>query len=57
MFPQAMPIKELSNMKKIRTIEKAPATLQKLRVCACVRVSSNQAEQQESFLAQVQHYT
>ena len=44
-------------MKKIRTIEKAPATLQKLRVCACVRVSSNQAEQQESFLAQVQHYT
>ncbi|KLU65747.1 transposon gamma-delta resolvase [Desulfosporosinus acididurans] len=47
-------------MKKIRTIEKAPIfnkPLQKLRVCAYVRVSTNQAEQQESFFAQVQHYT
>ncbi|WP_407309859.1 recombinase family protein [Desulfosporosinus sp. SB140] len=47
-------------MKKIRTIEKAPVFnehLKKLRVCAYVRVSTDQAEQQESFSVQVQHYT
>ncbi|WP_088187143.1 hypothetical protein [Desulfosporosinus sp. FKA] len=47
-------------MKKIRTIEKTPVfnePFKKLRVCAYVRVSTNQAEQQESFSAQVQHYT
>ncbi|WP_088186059.1 hypothetical protein [Desulfosporosinus sp. FKA] len=47
-------------MKKIRTIEKAPVfheQLKKHRVCAYVRVSTNQSEQQESFSAQVQHYT
>ncbi|WP_088225214.1 recombinase family protein [Desulfosporosinus sp. FKB] len=49
-------------MKKLRTIEKAPVfneTLKKLRVCAYVRVSTNQAEQQESFSAHahVQHHT
>ncbi|WP_161796449.1 recombinase family protein [Desulfosporosinus acididurans] len=50
----------MSNIKKIRTIEKAPVfnePFKKLRVCAYVRVSTNQAEQQESFFAQVQHYT
>jgi DNA invertase Pin-like site-specific DNA recombinase len=50
----------MSNTKKIRTIEKAPAfneQVKKLKVCAYVRVSTNQAEQQESFSAQVQHYT
>lgn len=47
-------------MKKIRTIEKAPVFnehLKKIRVCAYVRVSTDQAEQLESFSAQVQHYT
>jgi|GEM_PF-6712087 hypothetical protein len=45
-------------MKKIRTIEKAPVVeLKRFRVCAYVRVSTDQAEQQESFSAQVQHYT
>lgn len=44
-------------MKKIRTIE-APATeLKRLRVCAYVRVSSDQVEQRESFSAQMEHYT
>ncbi|WP_172408196.1 recombinase family protein [Desulfosporosinus sp. FKA] len=47
----------MSDTKKIRTIEKAPVPLKKLRVCAYVRVSTNQSEQQESFSAQVQHYT
>jgi DNA invertase Pin-like site-specific DNA recombinase len=45
-------------MKKIRTIEKSPVLkVNRLRVCAYVRVSTNQAEQQESFSTQVQHYT
>jgi len=50
----------MSNTKKIRTIEKASSfnkPIQKLRVCAYCRVSTNQTEQQESFSAQVQHYT
>ncbi|AFM40366.1 site-specific recombinase, DNA invertase Pin [Desulfosporosinus acidiphilus SJ4] len=50
----------MSSIKKIRTIDKAPVfnkPLNKLRVCAYVRVSTNQTEQQESFSAQVQHYT
>jgi DNA invertase Pin-like site-specific DNA recombinase len=57
MFPQVLPMREMSKTKKIRTIEKAAVPLQKLRVCAYVRVSTNHAEQQESFSAQVQHYT
>ena len=44
-------------MKKIRTIEAPVLELKRLRVCAYVRVSTDQAEQQESFSAQVQHYT
>ncbi len=44
-------------MKKIRTIEAPVLELKRLRVCAYVRVSTNEAEQQESFSAQVQHYT
>ncbi|WP_088225594.1 recombinase family protein [Desulfosporosinus sp. FKB] len=50
----------MSSIKKIRTIEKTPVfheQYKKLRVCAYVRVSTNQVEQQESFSAQVQHYT
>ncbi len=60
MFPQALLVKELSIIKKIRTNERVPVfnePLKKLRVCAYVCVSTNQAEQQESFAAQVQHYT
>lgn len=44
-------------MKKIRTIETPVLELKRLRVCAYCRVSSDQAEQQESFSAQVEHYT
>ncbi|MDR3602081.1 MAG: recombinase family protein [Desulfosporosinus sp.] len=44
-------------MKKIRTIEAPIATLKRLRVCAYVRVSTNQAEQHDSLSAQVEHYS
>ncbi len=44
-------------MKKIRTIEAAVIAEKKLRVCAYCRVSTDQAEQKNSFSAQVEHYT
>jgi len=51
-------------MKKIRTIEVAvlgsdenDRRIERLRVCAYCRVSSNQIEQKHSFSAQVEHYT
>ncbi|SPF53422.1 Site-specific recombinase, DNA invertase Pin [Candidatus Desulfosporosinus infrequens] len=44
-------------MKKIRTIEAAVFEEKKLKVCAYVRVSTDQAEQKNSFTAQVEHYT
>ena len=46
-----------TQMKKIRTIEAAVLEEKKLRVCAYVRVSTDQAEQKNSFSAQVEHYT
>ena len=44
-------------MKRIRTIEAAVLEEKKLRVCAYCRVSTDQAEQKNSFTAQVEHYT
>jgi len=44
-------------MKKIRTIEAAVIEEKKLRVCSYCRVSTDQAEQNNSFSAQVEHYT
>ena len=44
-------------MKKIRTIEAVVLKEKKLRVCAYCRVSTDQAEQKNSFTAQVEHYT
>ena len=44
-------------MKKIRTIQAAVLEEKKLRVCAYCRVSSDQVEQKNSFIAQVEHYT
>ncbi|MDI6829424.1 MAG: recombinase family protein [Armatimonadota bacterium] len=44
-------------MKKIRTIEASVLEFKRIRVCAYVRVSTDQVEQQESFSAQVQYYT
>jgi len=44
-------------MKKIRTIEAAVLKEKKLRVCSYCRVSTDQAEQKNSFSAQVEHYT
>lgn len=51
-------------MKKIRTIEGVDFNydaqgrrLKRLRVCAYCRVSTNQADQQNSFSSQVEHYT
>lgn len=44
-------------MKKIRTIQAAVLEEKKLRVCAYCRVSTDQAEQKNSFSAQVEHYT
>jgi len=44
-------------MKKIRTIQAAVLKERKLRVCAYCRVSTDQAEQKNSFSAQVEHYT
>jgi len=46
-----------SHMKKIRTIEAAVLEEKKLKVCAYVRVSTDQAEQKNSFSAQMEHYT
>jgi len=57
-------VTERSNMKKIRTIEASVMGLdevrtrvERLRVCAYCRVSTNQVEQKNSFSAQVEHYT
>ena len=44
-------------MKKIRTIEAPIVEFKRLRVCAYCRVSTDQEEQENSFSAQVQHYT
>ncbi|SPF44469.1 Site-specific recombinase, DNA invertase Pin [Candidatus Desulfosporosinus infrequens] len=44
-------------MKKIRMIQSVVLEEKKLRVCAYVRVSTDQAEQKNSFLAQMEHYT
>ena len=44
-------------MKKIRTIQAAVLEEKKLKVCEYVRVSTDQAEQKNSFSAQVEHYT
>ncbi|MDR3540682.1 MAG: recombinase family protein [Desulfosporosinus sp.] len=44
-------------MKKIRTIQAAVLEEKKLKVCAYVRVSTDQAEQKNSFSAQMEHYT
>ncbi|MDI6880062.1 MAG: recombinase family protein [Desulfitobacteriaceae bacterium] len=44
-------------MKKIRTIEAPIKEPKRLRVCAYARVSTDQAEQKDSFTAQVEHYT
>jgi len=44
-------------MKKIRTIEERVIEEKKLRVCAYVRVSTDQTEQKNSFSAQMEHYT
>ena len=44
-------------MKKIRTIEAAVLEEKKLKVCAYVRVSTDQIDQQNSLSAQVEHYT
>ena len=46
-----------SHMKKIRTIQAAVLKEKKLKVCAYVRVSTDQAEQKNSFSAQMEHYT
>ncbi|MDR3542344.1 MAG: recombinase family protein [Desulfosporosinus sp.] len=44
-------------MKKIRTIKAAVLEEKKLKVCAYVRVSTDQVEQKNSFSAQMEHYT
>ena len=44
-------------MKKIRTIKAAVLEEKKLKVCAYVRVSTDQTEQKNSFSAQMEHYT
>jgi len=44
-------------LKKIRTIKAALNEEKKLRVCAYVRVSTDQTEQKNSFSAQMEHYT
>ena len=44
-------------MKKIRTIQAAVIEEKKLKVCAYVRVSTDQTEQKNSFSAQMEHYT
>ena len=44
-------------MKNIRTIQAAFLEEKKLRVCSYCRVSTDQAEQRNSFSAQVEHYT
>ncbi|SPF43277.1 Site-specific recombinase, DNA invertase Pin [Candidatus Desulfosporosinus infrequens] len=44
-------------MKKIRTVQTAVFEEKKLKVCAYVRVSTDQAEQKNSFSAQMEHYT
>ncbi|SPF48735.1 Site-specific recombinase, DNA invertase Pin [Candidatus Desulfosporosinus infrequens] len=44
-------------MKKIRTIKAAVLEEKKLKVCAYVRVSTDQIEQKNSFSAQMEHYT
>lgn len=44
-------------MKKIGTIEAPIKEPKRLRVCAYCRVSTDQAEQNNSFSAQVEHYT
>jgi len=44
-------------MKKIRTIEAVVVEEKKLRVCTYCRVSTDQAEQKNSFSAQVEQYT
>ncbi|MDI6881129.1 MAG: recombinase family protein [Desulfitobacteriaceae bacterium] len=44
-------------MKKIRTIAATVIEEKELKVCADCRVSTDQAEQKDSFAAQVEHYT
>jgi len=44
-------------LKKIQTIKATVIKEKKLRVCAYCRVSTDQAEQRNSFSAQVEHYT
>ncbi|MDR3586162.1 MAG: recombinase family protein [Desulfosporosinus sp.] len=44
-------------MKKIRTIQAAFLEEKELKVCAYVRVSTDQTEQKNSFSAQMEHYT
>jgi len=44
-------------LKKIRTIETPVLERKRIRVCAYCRVSTDQAEQKNSFSAQVEHYT